>query len=149
MMHRPAHALPASGRQRGVAAIEFALIAMLMLTLLIGLTVFWRAFQVQQSLYRAAGDGARHVLTLMTSGSGACTNLAQVKSLVLPIITSYLNENRLSEEDFTMSDLAPCACNASECSTSFDVQYRLLPLLGESTSLSINNKIVVHFPSRT
>lgn len=155
-MYRPAHALPSRNHQRGIAAIEFALIAILMLTLLMGLFVFWRAFQVQQSLYRAAGDGARHVLTQMSRGSGSCASLALVKTKVQEIIEIHLNENGLSGSEFTMSDLTPCACSASECSTGFDVQYRLSPLLGsgmgwlaEPTSLSINDRIVVHFPSKT
>ncbi|RMX06319.1 pilus assembly protein [Corticibacter populi] len=52
-------------RQRGVAAIEFAFIAALMALMLLGLLVYWRVLQAQQSVTRAAGDGARIVQNLI------------------------------------------------------------------------------------
>ena len=51
--------------QSGVAAIEFALIAALMALMLLGIFVYWRALQAQQSVTRAAGDGARIVQSLI------------------------------------------------------------------------------------
>lgn len=54
--------------QRGVAAMEFALIATIMLVMLMGLFVYWRALQAQQSLARATGDGARLVQHLAYGG---------------------------------------------------------------------------------
>ncbi|WP_254662129.1 TadE/TadG family type IV pilus assembly protein [Delftia sp. JD2] len=55
-------------RQRGVAAVEFALIAGVMVMLLMGMFVYWRVLQAQQSLARATGDGARMVQHLAFGG---------------------------------------------------------------------------------
>lgn len=52
-------------RQTGVAAVEFALVASIMLLLFMGIFVYWHALQAQQSVTRAAGDGARHVHSLV------------------------------------------------------------------------------------
>jgi len=48
-------------KQTGVAAVEFALVASIMLLLFMGIFVYWHALQAQQSVTRAAGDSARHV----------------------------------------------------------------------------------------
>ncbi|XJC73811.1 TadE/TadG family type IV pilus assembly protein [Delftia tsuruhatensis] len=55
-------------RQRGVAAVEFALIAGVMVMLLMGMFVYWRVLQAQQSVARATGDGARMVQHLAFGG---------------------------------------------------------------------------------
>ncbi|THT99960.1 pilus assembly protein [Lampropedia puyangensis] len=49
----------------GVASLEFALIAILMVLILLGMFVYWRALQAQQSVARATGDGARLVQNLI------------------------------------------------------------------------------------
>lgn len=59
---------PARSRQTGVAALEFALIASLSVLMLTGMLVYWHALQTQQSVTRAAGDGARMVQHLVHSG---------------------------------------------------------------------------------
>lgn len=56
--------------QFGVAAIEFALLLTLMTLLLGGVAVYWHALQVQQSLSRATGDGAR-MLQQLSQGENA------------------------------------------------------------------------------
>ena len=58
--HRPLRA------QRGLAAIEFALISVLvMLPMLLGIFVFWEVLQTQQVVTRATGDGARQALRIL------------------------------------------------------------------------------------
>ncbi len=48
--------------QRGIAALEFALLALfVMLPLFLGIFVFWEVLQTQQVLTRATGDAARQV----------------------------------------------------------------------------------------
>lgn len=162
--HRPSPSLDHRSIQRGVAAIEFALIATLMVTLLLGLLVFWRAFQVQQSLNRAAGDGARHALTLITdvrppcTGSHTASNRSAIQDLVHKTITQNLTQSGLEPNSFTLSKstwtcppttLPPTRGSGSY---SFDVQYALQPLLSSSNSwlaeptrLQIGDRIVVHF----
>ena len=45
--------------ESGVAAVEFALLLSLMLVIFGGILVYWNLLQVQQSVARATGDGAR------------------------------------------------------------------------------------------
>jgi len=65
------HAAPTISRprsaQRGIAALEFALLALLvMLPLFLGISVFWEVLQTQQVVARATGDGARQVSRLLS-----------------------------------------------------------------------------------
>lgn len=46
-------------RDRGAAAVEFALVAVLLVTLLVGIMEFGRLWAIQGSLAQAARDGAR------------------------------------------------------------------------------------------
>ena len=153
-----------SRHQRGVAAIEFALIAIIMIVLLLGMLVFWRTFQTQQSLNRAAGDGARRALTQITNGVDPCKsstggqNQTLIQSNVLTIIQQQIKQAGL--DDANVSVLNPmwdCPRSmASNGSFSFDVKYALPPLLQtsqnwvtEPDNLQIKERIVVHFPPAT
>lgn len=58
---------PRRRRQRGIAAVEFALLALLvMLPIFLGVFVFWEVLQTQQVVTRATGDGARQVSRLLS-----------------------------------------------------------------------------------
>ena len=50
--------------QRGVAAIEFSLVLLLLLLMLYGLVTLGAMLYVQQAVSRAAGDGARAIAAL-------------------------------------------------------------------------------------
>ena len=71
--------------QQGVAAIEFALIATVMLVLLMAIVGYGALFWMQQKLSHAAGDGARSALyasqSVLTSDEvvrqAACHNATQ------------------------------------------------------------------------
>ena len=70
--------------QRGVAAVEFALVFGLLLTLLYGIATFGSAFYIQQAVSRAAEDGARAaplLPSLMVPNSPA-TAVEQIKGMV-------------------------------------------------------------------
>lgn len=69
MVLTPADAKRLPGSQAGVAAVEFVLIAALMALMLLGMFVYWRVLQAQQSVTRAAGDGARLVQSLIYGAS--------------------------------------------------------------------------------
>ena len=58
----------AGARDRGAAAVEFALVAPLLLTLALGLTEFGRAYTTQAALAQAAREGAT---TLAMGGTSA------------------------------------------------------------------------------
>ena len=150
--------------QRGVAAVEFTLIAVIMIVLLLGMLVFWRTFQTQQTVNRAAGDGARHALTLITNGTYPCTtstsakNRAQIQATVLAIIQQQIKQAGLDDANISvLNTLWNCPTSTTAIGTySFNVKYTLPPLLqngqswlSEPDSLQINERIVVHFQSAT
>lgn len=60
LLPRPKH------MQRGIAALEFALLALfVMMPIFLGVFVFWEVLQTQQVVTRATGDGARQVSRLL------------------------------------------------------------------------------------
>ncbi len=149
------------GRQQGVASIEFAFIAICMIVMLLGLLVWWHYFQASQILTKAAGDGARAAHTLVITGTAPClvtnasANKTSIEARVEDIIRKQLNHSGLSDSSFSISNKSwTCSSTGTE-KFSFDVSYQLPSLLGsnnfltEPTSLNIQDKIVVHFPSKT
>jgi Flp pilus assembly protein TadG len=56
-----------SGRRRGVAAVEFAVVAPIFFMLVIGIIEIGRAMMVQQVLINASRVGARRAITLSSS----------------------------------------------------------------------------------
>lgn len=57
---------PSRHLQRGIAALEFALLALfVMLPMLLGMAAFWDVLQTQQVLTRATGDGARQISRML------------------------------------------------------------------------------------
>ena len=57
--HRVEHRPGAQTEERGAAAVEFALVAMVLLMLVFGIAEFGRMWLLQSSLAAAARDGAR------------------------------------------------------------------------------------------
>lgn len=142
--------------QQGVAAIEFALIATVMVVMLVGLFVFWRAFQAQQSLTRATGDGARMAHSLIAAGKyypcGVTEALANQQYILAAIQSLVQTSLELSDMPGQVSSNLHIEAPSWSCSTgqfSFQVRYTLPPLMGESTLVlepaQLTEKSVVHF----
>lgn len=66
-------------RERGAAAVEFALVAPILIALVLGIAVFSRAYQVQSSLSMAAREGAR-VMALEQDNTAAETRAEEAAS---------------------------------------------------------------------
>lgn len=147
---------PRPHAQQGVAAIEFALIATVMVVMLMGLFVFWRAFQAQQSLTRATGDGARMAHSLIAAGKyypcGVNEALANQQYILAAIQSLVQASLELSDMPGQVSSNLHIEAPSWSCSTgqfSFQVRYTLPPLMGESTLVlepaQLTEKSVVHF----
>ena len=75
-------------RQRGVAAVEFALVFLLFISVLYGAATFGAVFYTQQVLSRAAEDGARAISLLGVTP--LVTNDPQITSVVYNSLESSL-----------------------------------------------------------
>lgn len=84
-------------RQRGIAAIEFALVAMLFVLMLFGLSIFGQSFNTKQVLSRAATDGARAVSLV-----AADQNLTQMESAVRSVVVNSLLESDIAPKTLTI-----------------------------------------------
>ena len=70
--------------QRGIAAVEFALVFGLLLMMLYGIATFGAAFYIQQAVSRAAEDGARAapLLPSLMLQTGQAAAVEQIKGAV-------------------------------------------------------------------
>lgn len=153
-------------KQRGIASVEFALIAMILIIMLLGMLVYWRAFQAQQSLTRAAGDGARAILGLVDANN-PCTSVPSLAEThrdnifhgVEQTVRRTLEESSmpgLVSQRLTVGTLdwsAACPSSGSTSTVSFDLSYQLPSLLGSTNSIigepdRLSEKSVVHFASQ-
>ncbi|MFJ0656521.1 TadE family protein, partial [Bordetella bronchiseptica] len=62
---------PRRRAQRGAAAVEFALVILLMLALMLGVLGYGALFWAQQKLSKAAGEGAQALLQANLRGAAA------------------------------------------------------------------------------
>ncbi len=75
-------------RDRGAAAVEFALVLPLLLLLVFGIIDFGRAYMAQISLTQAAREGAR--LGALSMSSGAVTaRVQEAANPVTPVAVTY------------------------------------------------------------
>lgn len=165
-MPRPPHLSQRRQKQQGLAAIEFALIAIIMVVMLLGSLVYWRAFQAQQSLTRAAGDGARAVLSMVSSGipvpchpdgAKASAGRALIEERMQTLVIRSLEQSGMPGKVSDQLSIGALqwlnACPSSgEGSVSFELSYELPPLLGGSGQWiaeprQLSEKSVVHFAS--
>jgi Flp pilus assembly protein TadG len=115
-------------RRRGVAAVEFAAILPLMLTLLVGIWEVGRMVEIQQVLTNAAREGARQAAT------GQYTN-AQVQT----IVTQYLTVAGLPTTNVVVnvSDLTTPANDVSQAIYLDNIQVKVtIPYKDASWSLT-------------
>lgn len=102
MYHRFSLFYPSLRRtQTGVAAVEFALLISILLTIFFGIFVYWHALQAQQSVVRAAGDGARYVHELYFGSKFKNIDLEHEAKTVVEhsLIQSGLSLSHLESQD--------------------------------------------------
>ncbi|MBL8354008.1 MULTISPECIES: TadE family protein [Delftia] len=145
--------------QSGIAALEFALIAALMISMLMGLLVWWRYFQAHQAVTRAAGDGARIAHSLISTGANyPCTipnanaNRTVIQDRVSQVARLGLQRSSLPDEPLVMGSFewtCPSSANSPPGSFSFKISYQLPPLLSNTFFINepqrISEQSVVHF----
>jgi Flp pilus assembly protein TadG len=128
MMHR-------CQRQRGVAAIEFAAVLMVLLLLVYGIVSFGAVLYAQQAVVRAAEDGARSVATLP---NGPTPDIGQISSVVYDSLAQSLvvpvasNSNLSARRIWVAANVQVSVTSAVTTGVTVSVRYnyssnRLLP----------------------
>lgn len=134
----PTHRITARHAQRGLAAIEFSLVFMLLFLVMYGLASFGAIFYTQQAVSRAAEDGARAVMLLpQPLSSTDQENVRQVvfdslaRSLVTPVSANATTASRKSWISANVT-VMPCTSTGAATSCVVTVTYlyknnRILP----------------------
>lgn len=128
-----------SGRDRGAAAVEFALLMPLLLVLLLGIMEFGYAFFVQATVAGAARVGARYYAIAYNSPD-ATTAANAVDTAIAMAKSAVPDPTRV--DDSATKFTTTCAAGAQ---TTFIVTYRYQSMTGlfdsiVGTSLAITGK---------
>ncbi|MCX6497445.1 MAG: pilus assembly protein [Arthrobacter sp.] len=114
------------GRQRGAVAVEFALLAPLLILLLLGIMEFGRAYNAQITLSNAAREGAR----VMAIGGGPTAALSAAKSAATTLNPGLQDGKIVFSFQTTPSTTpAPTAC-AAERQVTLTITYNLSTMTG-------------------
>ncbi|GAB2459772.1 hypothetical protein GCM10027082_08360 [Comamonas humi] len=129
-------------KQRGLASIEFALIGLIMTVMLLGIFVYWRTFQAQQSLTRAAGDGSRAILGVIAIGTRdpchpkqADANREFIQQRAEQAVSTSLKQSAMPGTGAQQPIIksfdwkAACPSGGGISTVSFELRYELPPLL--------------------
>ncbi|WP_442544829.1 TadE/TadG family type IV pilus assembly protein [Arthrobacter sp. KN11-1C] len=103
--------------ERGAVAVEFAILAPLLIMLLLGIMEFGRAYNVQVSLSNAAREGVR-VMAISNDQTAAKTAAKNVAVSLNP---------QLADANFTFS---PASCTVAGAQMSVTIKYTLSTLTG-------------------
>lgn len=120
------------GKQRGVAAIEFALVFMVLFLALYGIATFGAVIYTKQVIARAAEDGARATALLTSPPDPTQIKKAVVDSLTKSLVTPSSASSNVRGWIETNVTIIPCGTGAgtSACVVSVTYPYsanRILP----------------------
>lgn len=124
---RPRRIATASGRQRGIAAIEFAFVFLLLFIAMYGLVTFGAVFYTQQAISRAAEDGARAARLLPQPPSLASVCQAVSNSLASSLVPPLTCPS--SASDLTSVSLTGCSPADASCAVTVTYRYGDNPIL--------------------
>lgn len=133
-----AHLAPRSSRYSlthgGAASIEFALIAMLMVLMLLGILVYWRVLQAQQSVARATGDGARMVQNLIYGTFSAYDITKESETHTIQAAAEDVVKRSLQNSGIpgNPQQAASITLTVSTSQARLNVSYQLPPLFGNA-----------------
>jgi Flp pilus assembly protein TadG len=121
MRRRPT---PKTPRDRGAAAVEFALLLPLLMLLVFGIVDFGRALNAQVTLTQAAREGARMAAlgepNVVSSTQAAATGLSPVSVTVTSCPTgAAAGTNAVVQVSYSFSFVTPVAAIASIFGSSF------------------------------
>lgn len=119
--------------------MEFALIAGIMVMLLMGMFVYWRVLQAQQSLARATGDGARMVQQLVYGGmAGFNPTRPAEQANILQATIDVVNQSLAASGMPPGTAPTQIQIDWSTSQATLSVVYMLPPVLGQG--LTVGNQ---------
>lgn len=124
---RPRRIAVACKRQRGVAAIEFAFVFLLLFIAMYGVVTFGAIFYTQQAISRAAEDGARAAMLMpqpLVSGSVCQAVSDSLASSLIPPFTCPSSTSSL-----TSVSLTGCSPGGANCAVTVIHHYKNNPIL--------------------
>ena len=110
------------GRERGAVAVEFALLAPVLILLLLGIMEFGRAYNVQISLTNAAREGVR-VMAITNDPEAARSAVRNALGTLEPVLPN-------EKIDFTASAPAGAKTCSATAQISVTVRYTLSTMTG-------------------
>ncbi|PVZ60967.1 TadE/TadG family type IV pilus assembly protein [Arthrobacter sp. H-02-3] len=116
-------------KERGAAAVEFALLAPVLIMLLLGIMEFGRAYNVQISLSSAAREGVR----VMAIGNDATAARTAAKNAVTAL------KPALTDANITVS---PATCTTG-AQVTFTISYTLATMTGIAGPFPMQGKGVM------
>ncbi|WP_083259306.1 TadE/TadG family type IV pilus assembly protein [Variovorax boronicumulans] len=122
-------------RQRGVAAIEFAFVFVVLFLVIYALVTFGAAFYVQQIISRAAEDGARAATLLPQPPDPASVKQVVVESLARSLIVPAAESGDLTRRKNWVSNhatITPCSATPGATSCVVTIVY---PYTGDARIL--------------
>ncbi len=119
----------AQARDRGASAVEFALVAPVLILMLLGIIAFGHAFHVQSVLSNAARDGVR-VMALTDSPADARATTVSSAAPAANVSPSHIT-------------ITPTSCSAADTSgpgtATLTISYPM-ELLGLGTPINLTSK---------
>ncbi len=126
-------------RQRGIAAIEFALVFMLLFIALYGVVTFGAIFYTQQVISRAAEDGARAAMLMQQPPTPDSVCQAILASLASSLVPRFTCPG--SDSDLTSVSLAGCSLGGASCAVTVVYRYKDNPILPPVFDISLPDKL--------
>ena len=116
--------------QRGAVAVEFALLAPVLVMILLGIMEFGRAYNVQISLSNAAREGAR-VMAINSAAPAAATTAKAAAVSAASVLKPALASDKITFRYQTTpaSTPAPTAC-AANVQVTVTIDYNLSTMTG-------------------
>ncbi|WP_146341322.1 TadE family protein [Nesterenkonia sp. NBAIMH1] len=118
-------------RDRGASAVEFALVAPVLVAMLLGILAFGHAFHVQSVLSNAARDGVRIMALADTSDDSDPVTAATERT-----IASAAPSANVSDSDITLEPSGGCETGGT---ATLKINYPL-ELLGLGTPITLTGK---------
>lgn len=112
--------------ERGAAAVEFAILAPILIMLLLGIMEFGRAYNVQITLSNAAREGVR-VMAINNSSPSAKAAVQSAASALTPAIKDEKIVFKYQTTPATTPVLPACAANVQVTLT---IEYTLTTMTG-------------------